>query len=264
MKKLLVFFLALFLVISIVGCKKDGTSVIQPTTGDETNGASDGGTQTPVDEGIKPSPTSPIDISLENAYWSTINPDLNQQLELKLKIKNTGTDPVEAFDYNVRITKDGTTWKDETKEYSKTLYPGNTTKIELPYTFTSEGAYKAEVYLDKDHKLKEKNWLNNVKITSLAANARKASSTAGPSSDSSDDEDTGDSGSSSSGNCVDTDEGKDSSVRGECNDGVTTFGIDDYCNDDATAVFEWYCGTDDRCHTENMACADGCESGECI
>lgn len=254
MKKMWVLGLMIFLLIGILGCEKEQTVVI----GSEPAQPVDTGTTDAVTANTSTTPTTPavttpkIDLELESVTWSTIYPELSQPIELKIKVKNAGTEPVDEFDYNVRIVKDGTEWKDETKTYTQTLYPGNKTKIELTYTFTSEGKYSAEVYLDKDNKLGD-NKFNNVKI-SIDATAVKATSTAPPGSSDDEEED--------SGSCVDTDGGRDESSKGECNDGVT-LGIGDYCSSDATAVVEWYCGDDDRCHTEEITCDYSCEDGKC-
>lgn len=250
MKKILIFGLILFLLLAVFGCKKIQPPVVsgQPTTNGGAAGTENQTTTTPTPE-TKPG----IDLSLDKVTWSTTFPEINQPIKLKLTVINSGTEDIMGFEYNVRITKDGTQWKEETKTFSDKLYPGNKTKIDMEYTFTNEGKYSAEVYVDKDNKLGEKNRFNNVKITP-EINAMKAAATA-----------TGTSGSSESSlSCTDTDDGKDETTKGECDDGVVVFGIPDYCNPSSTAVIEYYCDMNSRCKTESISCDKGCENGACL
>ncbi|PIN86357.1 hypothetical protein COV19_05165 [Candidatus Woesearchaeota archaeon CG10_big_fil_rev_8_21_14_0_10_44_13] len=257
MKKILILLFTLFLLIGVLGCEKKPSTVI----GSNNNQPVAAGNDTEAPTGTQPvvDTSSPAkDLNVERVYWSTVNPELRVPTDLKIIVVNVGREAIDGFDYNIRITKDGTEWKDETKTYGDILYPNNKTRIELTYTFESEGKYRAEIFVDKDNKIGEKNRFNNVAL-SPDANAKPASSTPSGSGSSSDE----DTDSSDTGSCSDSDSGKDEFTKGECDDGISVLGISDYCAS-STIVKEYYCDADSRCKTQNMECDDGCEDGACI
>ncbi|MFO8016700.1 MAG: CARDB domain-containing protein [Candidatus Woesearchaeota archaeon] len=263
MKKTFIFGLVLLLAIGIIGCSEEST-VISPQSedgsGDESGSAEDAGSQS-ADEGgeddLSEDKNQGIDLHLKKISWSTIYPGSGEEVEVKLIIDNTGEKPVESFDYKIKITKDGTLWEEETKTYSKSLSPGSTVKIEEEYVFTGAGEYEVEGHIDPENKLNEAERLNNVQLTDHKATVREGSGTGSESTSSAS------SDSSSEGDCVDTDGGIDESVKGQCDDGVTTFGINDYCSDSTTLV-EFSCGDDNECLTQEITCDQGCHEGTCI
>jgi len=264
MRKLLIFGLIMLLVIGLAvsGCKTQ--QLVKPKA--NTNGAAgqNGGAS-----GVEITPAEPVNVSkpisetaktnadlqLRSAYWSTIYPEKGAPVDLKISVDNVGTEAVSGFAYNVKILKDGVMWKDETYMYENELPANDSTKLIKRYTFTDTGKYKAEVYLDRDNLLGERKRLNNAAISSELTVVTPASTTMIAST-------SGSSTTSNSGSCIDTDDGADEFKKGECDDGVSVFGINDYCKNSATLV-EFSCGTDGLCKTEDIECDNGCENGVC-
>ncbi|MBU0536423.1 MAG: hypothetical protein KKE20_05625 [Nanoarchaeota archaeon] len=173
MKKAVMIILLAILVIGVLGCKgEDSTGVVIPskpgstgtTVPAETETPSDSGSQPATDSGTTTTPSgakTKIDLIVADAYFNPAFPAPNEDVELKMIFKNQGTEDSGVFDYNIKIYKDGSVWKEEKFTTTSGLARGAQDKLTQEYTFSSTGTYYAEIFVDPNDKISEITETNN-------------------------------------------------------------------------------------------------------
>ncbi|MBW3003587.1 hypothetical protein KY328_03300 [Candidatus Woesearchaeota archaeon] len=183
---------------------------------------------------------------ITNAYWSTMYPKVDQEIELNIEFENQGHKDIESFEYVVKIYKGEKVAKEDTYEHDEKLESGVDVKIdEIEYSFDEEGDYTAKIFPKENE--------DNAKTLSFYVTEEEAD-------DDEEEEETDDEEDSSVTECSDTDGGSDSTKTGFCEGPNGKF--TDYCADD-TLLFEYYCDQlKGNCQIRPMACV--CEEGRCI
>lgn len=187
-----------------------------------------------------------INIAITDAYWSTMYPEIDQEIELTIEFENTGDD-IEEFKYIVKIYKGEKVEKEDIYEHSTALESGKSTKAkDIEYTFSEEGDYNAKIFIE--------GFEDNAKEIAFYVSELKE--------ETADEEDLAEETNEATPGCLDHDDGRDYTTSSYCEDSTGKH-FDSCYRDDV--VMEYYCDSlvGHMCvHTFEFNC--NCENGRCI
>ncbi|MEA3429855.1 MAG: hypothetical protein U9R08_01135 [Nanoarchaeota archaeon] len=87
-------------------------------------------------------------IKIDKAYWNTMYPKAEQEIELTLVFENQGTTDSTEFEYIIKIFKGSKVVEENTFELDKTIEPGYSQKVkDIKYSFSEEGDYTTKIFL---------------------------------------------------------------------------------------------------------------------
>lgn len=265
----------------LIGCVDEGVRVVQVEADTEpeisgpdveTSGQAESPAEAeqnetaPEEEQEEPdeSVETGADLTITNFFLSTIYPEPYEEFEISFKIKNSGSEDIEDFEYSIKFMEGNDVAEIEYYGYRENLASGSSTGRITKAFSLDEGQYEAVLTLDPLNAYEEENEDNNVEEQSLSVQGTQASSGStvytNPGSSSNDDDsgsDNQDSGSDST--CQDTDGGVEYAVKGTCTDDLGN-NVDDICLE-SNEIWEWYCA-DNRCQHETHTCY--CQEGKCI
>jgi len=106
--------------------------------------------------------SSDYDLAIDKVLISTLYPDVGERFEIKLYVKNEGTEKFETFNYRIKITTEaGSSVESDSQTYPSNLVTGDTVKITKDYSIDSAGTYKINIKLDPNNNISEKDESNN-------------------------------------------------------------------------------------------------------
>lgn len=194
--------------------------------------------ETGIDEEYTEADLSKLKIS--RAYWDTMFPEVDQEIELTIEFENIGQSDIAEFEYIIKIYEGSKVVQEDKYEYNDVIVSGAEVRVkDIEYSFDEEGDYSAKIFIT-DYEDNEES------VAFYVAAAQEEEE------EESDGEEIFE--------CTESDNGRDETEMGYCEDSRGKFW--DECGRD-NLLYERYChALTGECQIDYVTC--NCEEGRCI
>ncbi len=191
-------------------------------------------------------PSKAGELMLGPIQLSTMIPEPNQNLTVKFQFFNKGTSGLDDVGYSVSISQGNKTIASDEGIHNSTIAVNSSASVESKFKIADIGSYNLTVKIDPENQISEENELDNKKTLLIAVKKVYAPLTTHA---------------SSSQPCVDSDNGRNWTYKGVCQDlNEYQLGVTDSC-ESSSKLDEYYC-KNNECVDETHMCV--CLEGVCI